>query len=79
MSTFRIVYGTMSNGVPITDQTPSYQLDEADTNTTYLRYEDTTASQFIRKILKASTITTNLKAIGTWANRTTLTYVDINS
>lgn len=71
------VIGTMKSGAPINELTPKYQIDQADQYTQYIRYENSTTSQLVRKVSTSSNITTDEKAIGLWTNRASLTYKPI--
>ena len=78
MSTYRIVFGTMTTGMPITDQTPEFESYKADANTTYIRYEDTTSPQYIEKVVTDGTSTKKYRSTGLWTDRGSLTYRGIN-
>ena len=80
MVTFPHVLGTIrKNGVSIyVIETPVYQEHVVSADLKYMRYEDTTTDQFIRRVSTSSGITTDEKAIGLWANRASLTYKPIN-
>jgi len=73
------VYFTLSNGQPVNQYPPAYQIDEPDANTTYIRYEPLTTAQWIKRIVKVDTITTIEKSFGLWTDRATLTYKAINA
>lgn len=73
------VYCTLSNGLPVNQNTPAYQVDEPDANTTYIRYEPLTTAQWIKRITKVDTVTTIEKSFGLWTDRATLTYKAINA
>lgn len=71
-----IVLAPMVGGGVITTDTPPYEFDSTTTaGTTYVRYELSTAVQYIEKI----TASTKTKTQDLWANRATATYVPINS
>ena len=79
MIDFINIYFTLSNGLPVNQNTPPYQVDEPDANTTYIRYEPLTTAQWIKKISKSGNITTIEKSFGLWTDRATLTYKAINA
>lgn len=54
-----------------------FQVDEADANTTYIRYYNTNPCA-IHRILITGTVTQMDWAYGDWADRATLTYKPIN-
>ena len=68
------VIGTRNDGGVITTEIPVYEWDSTTTaNTTYMRYENTTAVQFLQRVT-----TKNEKAFDTWANRVTASYIPID-
>jgi len=67
------ILGTRTNGSSINTDSPAYEIDTTTTaNTTYLRYEDTTAIQLLRRITE-STTTKDEVTFDTWVNRASAT------
>lgn len=66
--------GTMTTGAVITTESVPYQTDEADANTTYIRWENTLAVQLVQRVSVSGNVTTIAFARTTWANRATATY-----
>ena len=59
----------------ITEEYPSWQIDESTAGTTYIRWEDSAKAQFIEKVIESAGITTIGFAVGLWTGRAGLTYV----
>lgn len=59
----------------ITDKYPKFEIDEAVAGTIYIRWQDTTDKQFIKKVVELAGLTTITYAFGLWSGRSGLTYV----
>jgi len=64
-----------NSGEFITTDSIPYQVDEATADTIYIRWENTTAVQYIERIVLAASVTTIEYATGLWTGRAGLTYV----
>ena len=69
------ILGTMTTGAVITSDSVPYETNETTTaDTTYIRWENTTASQLIQRVQESGGTTKIQFATATWANRATATY-----
>lgn len=70
------VLGNMTTGAAITTDTPSYEVDETTTaNVTYIRWENTTASQLVERVDESGATTKIQFSWTPWTNRVAATYL----
>lgn len=57
---------------------PAYQIDAANSTTTYVRVSGVTSDEYVKRILTVGTLTSIEFSFCNWTNRTTATYTAIN-